>query len=155
MNTSSFLYYNENRVLNEDAEVFEFGPSPCGSANQYRYGLVMLHQYMENTGEETIINNFQQANLTYLIAQYDFGGQTSTCARMTQGYSRLARTHIYFSYLNHFYGDTVFNTHRMAEIPGASHDHGMMIFTECGKSAVFRVGSCDLYVDPDDLFNQG
>ena len=155
MNTSSFLYYNENRVLNEDAEVFEFGPSPCGSANQYRYGMDNLNQYMENTGEETIINNFQHANLTYLIAQYDFGGQTSTCARMTQGYSRLARTHIYFSYLNYFYGDTVFNTHRMAEIPGASHDHGMMIFTECGKSAVFGVGSCDLYVDPDDLFNQG
>ena len=154
MNTSSFLYYNENRVLDEDAEVFEFGPSSCGSANQYRYGMDNLNQYMENTGAETIVYNFQRAKLTYLIAQYDFGGQTSTCARMTQGYSRLARTHIYFSYLNYFYGDTVFNNHRMAEIPGASHDHGMMIFTDCGKSAVFGVGSCDLYVDPGELFNQ-
>ena len=154
MNTSSFLYYNESRVLDEDADGFEFGPSSCGSANQYRYGLDNLNQYMENTGAETIIDNFQHANLTYLIAQYDFGGQTSTCARMTQGYSRLARTHIYFSYLNYFYGNVVFNNHRMAEIPGASHDHGMMIFTECGKSAVFGVGSCDLYVDPDELFNQ-
>ena len=154
MNTSSFLYYNENRVLDEDAAGFEFGPSSCGSANQYRYGLDNLNQYMESTGAETIIDNFQHANLTYLIAQYDFGGQTSTCARMTQGYSRLARTHIYFSYLNYFYGDTIFNNHRMAEIPGASHDHGMMVFSECGKSAVFGVGSCDLYVDPDELFNQ-
>jgi len=154
MNTPSFLYYDENRVLDEEAEVFEFGPSSCGSANQYRYGMDNLNQYMENTGVEAIVEKFQRANLTYLIAQYDFGGQTSTCARMTQGYSRLARTHIYYSYLNYFYGDTVFNNHRMVEIPGASHDHGMMIFTECGKSAVFGVGSCDLYVDPGDLFNQ-
>ena len=154
MNTSSFLYYNENRVVDEDSEVYEFGQSSCGSANQYRYGLDNLNQYMENTGAETIIDNFQQADLIYLIAQYDFGGQTSTCARMTQGYSRLARTHIYFSYLNYFYGDTVFNTHRMAEIPGATHDHGMMIFTDCGKSAVFGVGSCALYADPGELFNQ-
>ena len=154
MNTSSFLYYNENRVLDEDADVFEFGPTTCGSANQYRYGLDNLNQYMETTGAETIINNFQNADLTYLIAQYDFGGQTNTCARMAQGYSRLARTHIYFSYLNYFYGDTVFNNHRMAEIPGAAHDHGMMIFTECGKSAIFGVGDCDLYINPDQLFNQ-
>jgi len=154
MNTPSFLYYNENRVIDEDAAVFEFGPSSCGSANQYRYGLDNLNQYMENTGVETIVDNFQRSDLTYLIAQYDFGGQTSTCARMAQGHSRLARTHIYFSYLNYFYGDTIFNTHRMAEIPGASHDHGMMIFTECGKSAVFGVGSCDLYIDPNELFNQ-
>ena len=89
------------------AEVFDFGPTNCASANQYKYGLENLNQYMEETGVATIIENFKQANLTYLIGEYDFGGQTSTCARMVQGNSRLIRTHIYLPILVIFM-ETVF-----------------------------------------------
>ena len=153
VNTPSFLYYDGNRVLDEATEVFDFGPTGCTSANQYKYGLDNLNQYMETTGETTIIDRFKLANTTYLIGQYDFGGQTNTCARMVQGYSRLIRTHIYFSYIGYFYGDTIYNNHRMAEIPGASHDFGETVLTDCGKKSIFDVGECGIYVDGTQLFN--
>ena len=152
-NTPSFLYYDNNRVLNQNAEVFEFGPSDCGSASQYKYGLDNLNQYMENTGEATIIENHKQADVTYLIGQYDFGGQTNTCARMVQGSSRLIRTHVYFSYIGFFYGDSVYNNHRMAEIPAAYHEFDEIVFTDCGMNALFNIGDCDLYADGTQLFN--
>ena len=101
-NTPSFLYYDDNRVLNQGADAFEFGPTDCGSASQYKYGLDNLNQYMETTGETTIKENYGLANTTYLIGQYDFGGQTNTCARMVQGNSRLIRTHVYFSYIGFY-----------------------------------------------------
>ena len=152
-NTPSFLYYDDNRVLNQNAEVFEFGPSDCGSASQYKYGLDNLNQYMENTGEATIIENHKQAGVTYLIGQYDFGGQTNTCARMVQGSSRLIRTHVYFSYIGFFYGDSIYNNHRMAEIPAAYHEFDEIVFTDCGMNALFNIGDCDLYADGTQLFN--
>ena len=39
VNTPSFLYYDGNRGLDETTEVFDFGPTGCTSANQYKYGL--------------------------------------------------------------------------------------------------------------------
>ena len=153
MNTPSFLYYDEYRVVDQSADMFNFGPTSCTSANQYKYGLDNLNQYMEETSGSTIIDNFKTINMTYLIGEYDFGGQTSTCARMAQGNSRLLRTHIYFAYINYFYGDTVFDTHRMAEVPGAEHDYGQMISSDCGMRAVFFEGDCDIYVDGTQLFN--
>jgi len=153
VNTPSFLYYDGNRVLDETTEVFDFGPTGCTSANQYKYGLDNLNQYMEETGETNIIDRFKLANTTYLIGQYDFGGQTNTCARMVQGNSRLIRTHIYFSYIGYFYGDTIYNNHRMAEIPGATHDFGETVLTECGKKSILDIGDCGIYVDGTQLFN--
>ncbi len=152
-NTPSFLYYDDNRVLNQGADVFEFGPTDCGSASQYKYGLDNLNQYMETTGETHIKENYGLANITYLVGQYDFGGQTNTCARMVQGNSRLIRTHVYFSYIGFFYGDSIYNKHRMAEIPSAYHEFDQIIFTDCGANALFGVGDCDLYADGSQLFN--
>lgn len=153
VNTPSFLYYDEYRVVDQNTEVFDFGPTICASANQYKYGLDNLNQYMEETGVPTIIENFKQANLTYLIGEYDFGGQTSTCARMVQGNSRLIRTHIYFAYIGYFYGDSIYNAHRMAEIPQASHDFGTTLLTDCGLKSTFDLGECDLFVNGPQLFN--
>jgi len=152
-NTPSFLYYDDNRVLNQGADVFEFGPTDCGSASQYKYGLDNLNQYMETTGEITIKENYRLANTTYLIGQYDFGGQTNTCARMVQGNSRLIRTHVYFSYIGFYYGDSIYNKHRMAEVPSAYHEFDQVVFTDCGMNALFGVGDCDLYADGSQLFN--
>ena len=153
VNTPSFLYYDGYRVVDQNAEVFDFGPTSCASANQYKYGLDNLNQYMEETGVDAIIEKYKQANITYLIGEYDFGGQTSTCARMVQGNSRLIRTHIYFAYVGYFYGDSIYSTHRMVEIPQAPHDFGTTLLTDCGLKATFDLGDCNLFVDGQQLFN--
>ncbi len=152
-NTPSFLYFDDNRVLDESAGTFAFGPSDCVNASQYKYGMENLNQYMEETGSEQIIQKHKDTKIIYLIGQYDFGGQTNTCARMVQGYSRLIRTHIYFSYLGYYYGDEVYDNNQMVEIPGASHDFNMMVSSDCGMHALFGLGDCDLYIDGDQFFN--
>ena len=152
-NTPSFLYYDDNRVLNQGVEVFQFGPTNCESASQYKYGLENLNQYMAETGENQIKDKYKTTKVTYLVGQYDFGGQTSTCARMVQGNSRLLRTHIYFSYIGYFYGDSVYNTQKMVEIPSAYHEFEQIVFTECGMNVLFGVGDCDLFVDGAQLYN--
>ena len=152
-NTPSFLYFDDNRVIDEGASAFDFGQTDCVNASQYKYGMENLNQYMEETGSEQIIQKHKSSKIIYLIGQYDFGGQTSTCARMVQGYSRLIRTHIYFSYLGYFYGDEVYDNNQMIEIPGASHDFNMIVSSECGMHALFDLGDCDLYIDGNELFN--
>jgi hypothetical protein len=108
---------------------------------------------MEETGESSIIENYELADVTYLIGQYDFGGQTNTCARMVQGNSRLIRTHVYFSYIGYFYGENIYNNHRMAEVPSAYHEFEQVVFSDCGMDALFGVGDCELYVDGSQLVN--
>ena len=152
-NTPSFLYFDDNRVIDEGVSAFEFGQTDCVNASQYKYGMENLNQYMGETGSEQIIEKHKNTKIIYLIGQYDFGGQTSTCARMVQGYSRLIRTHIYFSYLGYFYGDEVYDNNQMIEIPGASHDFNMIVSSECGMHALFDFGDCDLYIDGNELFN--
>ena len=152
-NTPSFLYYDDNRVLNQGAEVFQFGPTDCESASQYKYGLENLNQYMTETGDNQIVEKYKTTNVTYLVGQYDFGGQTSTCARMAQGNSRLLRTHIYFSYIGYFYGDSAYSTQKMVEIPSAYHEFEQIVFTDCGMNVLFGAGDCDLFVDGAQLYN--
>ena len=152
-NTPSFLYFDDNRVVNQGADIFDFGPTDCGSASQYKYGLENLNQYMDAVGENNIIENYKLSNVVYLVGQYDFGGQTNTCARMVQGGSRLIRTHVYFSYIGYFYGDSIYSKHKAVEIPSAYHEFDQIVFTDCGMKALFDIGECSLYVDGTQLFN--
>jgi len=152
-NTPSFLYLDENRVLDESSSSFEFGVSDCYNANYYKYGLYNLNSYMEETGYQNIINQYLNTYVTYLVGQYDYSGSVNNCARMTQGSNILMRSHIYFSYLGYFYGDSVYNHHRLAQIPNVSHDFNSVVNTDCGMHALFGVGECELYLNGPEQFN--
>ena len=74
-------------------------------------------------------------------------------ARMVQGSSRLIRTHVYFSYIGYFYGDSIYSKHKAVEVPSAYHEFDQIVFTDCGMKALFDTGECSLYVDGTQLFN--
>ena len=152
-NTPSFLYLDENRVVDENATSFEFGLSDCYNANYYKYGLYNLNNYMEETGSQNIVNQYKNTKVTYLVGQYDYSGAVSNCARMTQGSNILMRSQVFFSYLGFFYGDSVYNNHRLAQIPNVSHDFNSLINTDCGINALFESGECDLYLNGPGQFN--
>ena len=136
----SFLYLDENRVVDENATAFEFGLSDCYNANYYKYGLYNLNNYMEETGSQNIVNQYKNTKVTYLVGQYDYSGAVSNCARMTQGSNILMRSHVFFSYIGFFYGDSVYNNHRLAQIPNVSHDFNSLVDTDCGMNALFESG---------------
>ena len=152
-NTPSFLYLDDNRVDDENSSPFEFGPSDCYNADYYKYGLYNLNNYMEETGPQNIIDQYLSNSVTYLVGQYDYSGGTNNCARMTQGSNILMRSHIFFSYLGYFYGDTVYSFHRLAQVPNVSHDFNSVVDTDCGTHALFGTGECELYLNGPDQFN--
>ncbi|MBO62615.1 MAG: hypothetical protein CMG33_03725 [Candidatus Marinimicrobia bacterium] len=154
-NTPSFLYLDSLRVIDENSAPFQFAfQYGCGTANYYKYGLENMNAYMEETGATTIRNNYMNRNVIYLVGEFDTGGQSDNCARDIQGEDRLIRSFIFFSYLGNYYGDPVYQNHRLAEIPNAYHDFEDMVFSDCGPSVYFGLDSNNcIYVDPAVLNN--
>ena len=153
-NTPSFLYMDEARVIDENAEIFSFQtPELCWSANYYKYGLDALNSYLEDSGVTFIRDQYFNQDITYLIGQYDTGGQSTNCARDIQGSQRLLRSYIYFGYLGYYYGDAVYETHRLAQLPSVYHDFWQVLNSDCGLKTIFGLGDCNEYVDGPQLYN--
>ena len=154
-NTPSFLYLDSLRVVDEYTVPYQFEYSTnCGTANYYKYGLYNMNDYMNETGVFTIRNNYLSRKIVYLIGEFDIGGLSNNCARSVQGENRLFRSYIFFSYLGAFYSESVYQNHRLSEIPNAYHNFEDMVFSDCGYSVYFRLNTeqCN-YVDPEILNN--
>tara|TARA_B100000401_G_C52794940_1_gene715380 strand:+ start:172 stop:1893 length:1722 start_codon:yes stop_codon:yes gene_type:complete len=144
INTSSFLYMDNARVVDEDADDLQFEPpSDCYTHNYYKYGLDNLPQYMVETGVEQIRSQYFDTRVIYLVGEYDGSGYTGSCNRDTQGSNIYKRTHNYFSYLEYFYDENVYAKHSMGIVPGVGHNYDQSVQSECGKKAIFGIGDCD------------
>jgi len=153
-NVPSFLYMNDVRVVDENAAVYNFDvPELCWTANYYKYGLVGLNNYMEESGVEFIRSQYFEKNVTCLIGQYDTGGQSTNCARDIQGNNRLIRAYVYFGYIGYYYGDMVYTNHWLAELPGVYHEFWGVVSSEGGLKSYFNHGDFNVYVDGPALFN--
>ncbi|NQV14269.1 T9SS type A sorting domain-containing protein [bacterium] len=153
-NSPSFLYLDEARVVDENAQVYAFEPSAlCWSANYYKYGLGSLNDYMEDSGVDFIRDQYFHQDITILIGQYDTGGQSTNCARDIQGDNRRSRSYIFFGYLAYYYGDEVYTNHQLAELPGVYHEFWQVVNSECGMNTILGLGECSQYIDGPPLYN--
>jgi hypothetical protein len=143
INTPSFLYMDDARVVDENATEYQFqAPTDCFTHNYYKYGLDNLNDYMLDTGIDQIRNQYYSSRVIYLVGEYDYSGYSQHCNRMSQGSNIYKRTHIYYSYLEYFYDQNVYTTHSMAIIPGAGHSFEQSALSECGKKSIFGIGDC-------------
>tara|TARA_Y100000590_G_scaffold67750_3_gene73759 strand:- start:1718 stop:3325 length:1608 start_codon:yes stop_codon:yes gene_type:complete len=150
INTPSFLYMDDARVVDEDATEFQFQPpADCYTHNYYKYGLDNLNEYMLETGVDQIREQYYSSRVIYLVGEFDYSGFVQNCNRMSQGSNIYKRTHIFYSYLNYFYDQNVYTTHTMAIVPGAGHNFEQMVQSECGKKSIFGSGDCD-EIEADD-----
>lgn len=145
---SHYLYFNEERVINEFIFPLEWGiPSNCSNYNNYRYGLENLNNYMVQVGQDSIIHRYKRRSITYIIGSEDFGG-TTDCQSLAQGENRKKRSLTYYNYLSHYFGSSVLEQQKIAIISGADHDSGLIYNSNCVKSVMFGMENCEQIEGP-------
>ena len=123
---SSYLYFNDERRVEESLDEFE-KPSnaSCGTYNNYKYGLQQMNQYMKYFHVDTLINRYKRRSISYGVGKRDNNPNSSsldkTCPAMFQGDHRLERAIIYNNYLKYFFGDLGDN-HKLYTLNGVGHD---------------------------------
>ena len=123
---SSYLYFNDERRVEESLDEFE-KPSnaSCGTYNNYKYGLQQMNQYMKYFHVDTLINRYKRRSIAYGVGKRDNNPNSSsldkTCQAMFQGDHRLERAIIYNNYLKYFFGDLGDN-HKLYTLNGVGHD---------------------------------
>ena len=141
---SSFVYLDEYRYGEYLLPIPWELPENCGGYNDYKYGLDDLNEYMSMMGTDSIRDRYSRRKVQYLIGNMDVGG-TQDCESTTQGGNRLERSIIYYNYLQYFYGNQILDNQEIALISGVGHDYNGIFSSECGRNAIFGLGSCEQY----------
>ena len=147
-NPSSYVYLNNNRWKADTTSPYEFEiPSNnCTSEdynihyNRYRYGLgsLSLCPYLNSVGSATIIDQYQNRNMVYLLGEDDTERSSSldkTCPADLQGDHRFERGTVYYEHLKHYYPG-IHYMHRKRVVPDVDHDHEDMFKSADGKKYI-------------------
>ncbi len=144
-NPSSYVYLNKERRVEGTIDQFAVPNTFC-KFNDYKYGLDNLNKYMSSIRAEQIRRQYAVRNVVYLLGEKDDNPDDSsldkTCEALFQGSYRLERGNIYYNYVGHYYGSSVYEFHKKAIVPDVGHDHDAMFNSECGIYFIFNYGNC-------------
>lgn len=141
-NPSSYLYLSPERPVPGAPATFAKPPSAarasCPDWNDYKYGLQRPNAYMAEGGS-AIVARYARREVRYLLGGEDTGSAEldTSCAAELMGANRLERGTIYFSYLQHFYGPSIPDQHRLAVVPGVGHSFEQVFQSDEGIEALF------------------
>ncbi len=141
-NPSSYLYFNQERHVPGSLDRFSIpDDKDCAHYNEYKYGLENLNQYMKLAGVNSIINQYLNREVIYLLGEEDRCSNAqdlaTSCQALHQGTQRLERGIIYFNYLQHYFGSTILENHVQIIVPGVGHDCRKLFNSEIGKYCLF------------------
>jgi hypothetical protein len=146
-NPSSYLYLNEERRSGVSLNEFEIPFDPCPDYNEYKYGLESLNSYMSNAGAAQIRDQYKVREIVYLLGGDDNDPNASSLDKsepaMLQGSHRLERGQIFYNYLKHYYGYSVWQIQKQAVLPNIGHSHEDVFQSDCGLYFLFDYGTCD------------
>ena len=142
-NPSSYLYFNGERRVGDEGDQFATPEtSSCPSYNAYKYGLENMNSYMAAVGAAQIRAQYPQRTLVYLLGSEDNDPASplldTNCAAMLQGSNRLERGMVYYSYLQHYFGEQALATHEMAYVLDVGHSSSEMFQSGAGVKALFE-----------------
>ena len=141
MNPSSYVYLDNKRVKQGTVDQFEL-PSGCSSYNEYGYGLNGLFPYQSETGVSTIIDQYKDREVIYLLGGNDNDPNSSSldtsCDANLQGAHRLERGTIYFNHLVSVYGESIKSQHAIDTIPSVGHSNSGMFQSSEGRHFLFQ-----------------
>jgi hypothetical protein len=154
-NPSSYLYFDSARWVSGEVDSFAIPNAgtmaSCTTSsgrgyNDYIYGLDKLSQasYMNNVGAATIIEQYKQRWVMYLLGENDVlsGSLDTTCPAFLEGAHRLDRGTKYYKYLDYFYEGSITCKQVIDTIPGVGHSNNDMFTSDCGVFSLFDYGSC-------------
>lgn len=141
-NPSSYLYMDNQRAVPGTINEFEIPTTNCSGYNEWKFGLVDLYTYPETIGADSIRNMYKRRNVTYLMGQEDNDPNSSsldvTCKAMLQGSHRFERAQTFYNYLQHYYGNSVLETHEFLTVPNVDHNSFEMYNSALGHYALFE-----------------
>jgi hypothetical protein len=138
-NPSTFVYFNGERRLPETTSEFAIPESADPDYNDYKYGLENLNPYMAAVGAETIRSLYPKKDVVYLLGGEDIEEAylEQSANAMLQGRHRLERGQVYYHYLQHYFGEEITQTQKIAIIPCVGHDHAAIFKSEAGLKHLF------------------
>jgi hypothetical protein len=134
-NAQSYLYLDETRPFPVPNTNVAPNNANCLNYDVYHVGLGSFdpadQQYMISVGENQIINQYKNRNMTYLVGALDTGdpeGGAYSCRMEVQGDHRLERGMAYANYIqNYFLQNFGINVnHRFQMVPNVSHGLGIL-----------------------------
>lgn len=148
-NPSTYLYMNEERWILGTAYAFavpeQYQINQCPTYDDYQYGLEGRNPYM-SIPEDAIRAQYASREVVYLLGGSDTDPNSpyldKDCPALLQGAYRLQRGMVYCNHLIHFFGEGIFERHRLSIVPGVGHDHRRMFTSACGVYYFFDSGSC-------------
>ncbi len=140
-NPSTFLYFNGERRDGDISYEFAVPDSAEFDYDHYKYGLLELNPYMAVAGVDGIRENYPKKDVVYLLGGEDTCEEylEQTPNAMLQGANRLERGQVYYHYLQHYFGERITNTHKIAIIPCVGHDNAAVFHSEAGIKFLFGV----------------
>ncbi len=127
MGPSSYLYFNEERVVEGTRNKFSVPENVPENYNNWGYGLGTMftfHKKFEITPER-IIKQYPSKRVMYLVGSKDRDENESSLDKkppaMLQGRHRLERGIIYYNYLVHFFGEKIKETQHFRVVRGVGH----------------------------------
>jgi len=89
--------------------------------------------------EGAIVARYAQREVRYLLGEEDTGSAEldTSCAAELMGANRLERGTAYFRYLQHVYGPSILDHHRLAVVRGVGHSSEQLFQSHEGIEALF------------------
>tara|TARA_B110000014_G_scaffold67371_1_gene46101 strand:- start:2203 stop:3522 length:1320 start_codon:yes stop_codon:yes gene_type:complete len=124
---SSYLYFNDERRVEGTVDQFaKPNATNCGLYNNYKYGTVIMNQYMKYYNLDTLINRYYRRKISYGVGSKDNNPNSSSmddsCPAMFQGNHRVERATIFTNYLKHFYAEDFVDNHKLYIAQGVYHN---------------------------------
>lgn len=141
---SSYVYFDNNRVLDGTIDRFATPTLPSKKYNQWKYGLDKLYAVFKRNGvtPKMFREQYKNANITYLVGSKDDNPNYKTLdkrvAAKLQGATRLQRAKIYYNYLQFYFGKTITQKQKLHIIEGVGHSGKKLISSPEGQKVLFR-----------------
>jgi len=146
MAPSSYVYMDSRRIVENTRNKFDIPRfdkrKEAPKYNNYGYGLDKLYKYLKKIGKYSIINQFKNRKILYLIGSKDNADNHKYLAKspgaMMQGKNRLERAINYFNYLKFFYGKEIMKNQNLKIIKNIKHSGRKLIKSKEGREFIFE-----------------
>ncbi len=125
MAPSSYVYFDNKRVVPGTDNVFQTPNTNSAAYNNYGYGLDNLnYAYLSPTGADGMRTNYLNRFVFYLVGSLDHLQDSSLdtgYAAMLQGSNRYERAKIYFNHVQQYFGPAILQTQHFTLVPNVGH----------------------------------
>jgi len=141
MAPSSYVYFNNKRVMKDSLDKFKIPKEVDIKYNVWGYGLDKLYSYHKrhNITASKIINQYAKRKILYLVGENDDKQDKSlgkSKSAMMQGKNRKERAIIYYNHLQAYFGNSITKLQTLNIITGVGHWGKALMLSKTGREFI-------------------